>query len=189
MKIRAETKFKHGRLAEAIGKLGWSQSELARRCGLRATTVGLIINMRKKPSKYYADKIELALASAGITDMDIFSDWPDDFKCTHKIVQTQDIPESMLLTMEDNSHKLVSAYSGENIDIEYMMEKISELPEKNRLAIERVYFGDMTYKAFGNSMGRCRERAKQIVDESVKMITKVVNCEVIQENDANTMPI
>ena len=181
MRIRAETRFKHGRLSEALAMLGWNQAELGRRTGIHPTRIGEIINMRQKPSKYYTDKIECALAVAGVMDTNIFGDWPDEFKCMHKVIQTKDVPDDMLLTMDGNSPKLVSEYSGENMDIEYMMEKISEMPERERFVIENVYLGDMNLIEFGKHIGRTRQRAEQIFKKAIENLTKEMNEE--ERND------
>ena len=78
MKIAGVVRFKHGGMWKALRKLGWSQSELARRSELCPTKVGYVINMKRRPTMEVALRIEVAFGEAG-EYVDILSEWPDDF--------------------------------------------------------------------------------------------------------------
>lgn len=78
MKITAITRYKHGAIYQAMTRLGWSQTELARRVGLSAPLIGLFINMRKRPTAEQAARIEKVLIEAG-ENVDILAEWPKDF--------------------------------------------------------------------------------------------------------------
>ena len=83
MKIAGVVKFKHGGMWKALRKLGWSQSELARRSGLCPTKIGSTINMKRRPSTEVALCIEMAFGEAGEW-VDVLSEWPDDFRMETK---------------------------------------------------------------------------------------------------------
>jgi transcriptional regulator with XRE-family HTH domain len=99
MKITAITKYKHGELYAALQRLGWNQSELARRTGFNVSTIGKIINLVKRPSVKQADAIQKVLAEAG-EYFDVLADWPEIFKGLKpgfKRVQTAEIEMDSLL--------------------------------------------------------------------------------------------
>lgn len=99
MKITAITKYKHGELYSILQRLGWNQSELARQSGLYPSLIGLIINLRKRPNANQANKIQNALAAAGVF-LDVLSEWPESFiglKPGFKTEQTADIELDRLL--------------------------------------------------------------------------------------------
>lgn len=79
MKIAAITRFKHGALWQALKKLGWSQSELARRCNFNASRMGRIINLLERPTQKLADTIQKVLAEEGIY-IDPITEWPETFR-------------------------------------------------------------------------------------------------------------
>ena len=93
MRIAAITRFKQGTLWATLKKLGWSQNELSRRTGISASQIGCYINLKKKPSKEVADRIQAAFAEAGEA-VDVMAIWPESFRGASKsivIEQTRDV--------------------------------------------------------------------------------------------------
>jgi transcriptional regulator with XRE-family HTH domain len=78
MKVAAITRYKQGDLWVLLKKLGWSQTELARRSGIGVLMIGRIINMHQRPSKANADAIQKAFGDAG-EYIDIMDAWPETF--------------------------------------------------------------------------------------------------------------
>ena len=79
MEIAAITRYKHGGIARALQKLGWSQAELGRRAGINQVSVGTYVNMRCRPEQKTADKIQAAFGKEGIY-VDVLGAWPEGFK-------------------------------------------------------------------------------------------------------------
>jgi transcriptional regulator with XRE-family HTH domain len=93
MKIAAITKFKNGEIFLLLQKLGWNQSELARRSGIDATRIGQFLNLRRKPCAEHIQKLQFAFGEAG-EFLNIEKAWPEDFKGLPKtptVVQIADV--------------------------------------------------------------------------------------------------
>ena len=58
MRIAAVVKIKHGAIWQALQKLGWNQSELARQLNMHPTRVGEIINLKRRPTDNEVNRIE-----------------------------------------------------------------------------------------------------------------------------------
>ena len=69
MRVTAITRFKHGNLWAALGKLNWSQAELARQSGISQQMIGRIINLQRRPTASQADAKRGPLKVAGSTAM------------------------------------------------------------------------------------------------------------------------
>ena len=105
MKIAAIVKIKHGEIWKALETLGWSQSELARQAGLQPTTVGEIINLKKRPTENEVKKIELAFLTEGLI-VDVISEWPELFTSRGKSMTYYKDIESDRLLSENQSLSL-----------------------------------------------------------------------------------
>lgn len=78
MKIAAITRFKHGILFQLLKKHGWSQNELARRCGITPHLIGSAINLHHRPSMKTIDAIQKAFAEVG-EYVDVTELFPDAY--------------------------------------------------------------------------------------------------------------
>ena len=105
MKIAAITKFKHGELWEALTKLNWSAKRLAKEVGVSDYTIYSVLNLRRRPTRIIADRIQRALGEAGIY-LDVLELWPEAFEGleSNALVQYRDVSPSQLLE-EDASTK------------------------------------------------------------------------------------
>ena len=98
MKIAAVVKIKHGAIWEALQKLGWSQSKLARQMNMEPSRVGEIINLKRRPTDNEVKRIELAFLDAGIC-VDVISEWPEMFKMRqNNLTYYKDIETDRLLS-------------------------------------------------------------------------------------------
>jgi len=98
MKIAAVVKIKHGAIWEALQKLGWNQSKLARQLNMHPTRVGEIINLKRRPTDNEVKRIELAFLDAGIC-VDVISEWPEMFKMRqNNLTYYKDVETDRLLS-------------------------------------------------------------------------------------------
>jgi len=98
MKIAAVVKIKHGAIWEALQKLGWSQSRLARQMNMEPSRVGEIINLKRRPTDNEAKRMELAFLDAGIS-VDVISEWPEMFKMRqNNLTYYKDVETDRLLS-------------------------------------------------------------------------------------------
>ena len=98
MRIAAVVKIKHGAIWQALQKLGWNQSELARQLNMHPTRVGEIINLKRRPTDNEVNRIELAFLDAGIC-VDVISEWPEMFKMRqNNLTYYKDVETDRLLS-------------------------------------------------------------------------------------------
>ena len=98
MKIAAVVKIKHGAIWEALQKLGWSQSKLARQMNMEPSRVGEIINLKRRPTDNEVKRMELAFLDAGIC-VDVISEWPEMFKMRqNNLTYYKDVETDRLLS-------------------------------------------------------------------------------------------
>lgn len=98
MKIAAVVKIKHGAIWEALQKLGWSQSRLARQMNMEPSRVGEIINLKRRPTDNEVKRMELAFLDAGIS-VDVISEWPEMFKMRqNNLTYYKDVETDRLLS-------------------------------------------------------------------------------------------
>jgi RNA polymerase sigma factor (sigma-70 family) len=172
MKITAITKFKHGELFAILKKLGWSQSELARRAGVDAGAIGKVINLHKRPSKGIATAIQRAIGEAG-EYLDVLEQWPETFVgitkgTTYEL--TKDIgfesliecPEAMLIPARD---------SCDNQELAGVLnEALKELTPRERRAIEMIFYEGKTLQQSGDELSVTRERVRQIEHRAIRRL-------------------
>lgn len=101
MRIAAITKFKQGTLWGLLKKLGWSQNELSRRTGIGPSQIGCYINLKKKPSKEIADRIQAAFAEAGEA-VDVMAIWPESFCGASKSIVIEQMREVDLIECKNS---------------------------------------------------------------------------------------
>ena len=98
MKIAAVVKIKHGAIWEALQKLGWNQSKLARQLNMNPSRVGEIINLKRRPTDNEVKRIELGFLDEGIC-VDVISEWPEMFKMRqNNLTYYKDVETDRLLS-------------------------------------------------------------------------------------------
>lgn len=146
MKIAAITKFKHGSLWEALRKAGWSQSELARRVGVTAGTIGIICNMRVRPSQALSDKIQEAFAAVGIY-FDVLEAWPKEFRGLGKTPIIEQVKEIDLSEIGYREYLQLTANSSDTSDalIPLVEEAVDKLKPLDKSCLYEWLNGESTY--------------------------------------------
>jgi len=165
MKITAITKFKHGSLWAVLKQLEWTQSELARQCGMRPTTIGKIINLQQRPTEKEANTIQRVLGEHGIY-FDPTQEWPETFRGLPKritIEQTKDVTALELAAAQTYYDQLALPESTEAEDT--VLAAMSILTDRERNVIE-MRFGltgePKTLEQCGDRFSVCKDRARQI---------------------------
>jgi transcriptional regulator with XRE-family HTH domain len=138
MRITAITKFKQGDIYNAMRQLGWSQSELARRCLSTPGTIGLVMNMRQRPSARLAGRIQKAFATEGVF-IDILTIWPEGFKGfkkspVHELTKEVDLAgllqaRDSQLYLDVHKKEMTEAVDG----------LLDMLPDRQRKMVERQF--------------------------------------------------
>lgn len=167
MKISAITCFKQGDIFEALQKLGWTQSELARQSGLSVTAIGHIINLKTRPTEEQANAIQNAFAKFGVY-VDTLCLRPPNFKGIGKkkkvpsITQTAEVDIDHLLyahhVKQLNAHNGIE-HTKLRQDIESMLSK--RLNDREKEIIFRRFWDEETLNEVGKALsvtgGRIRE--------------------------------
>lgn len=171
MKITAITRYKHGELYAILQRLGWTQSELARRAGIQNSAVGCIINLVKRPTVKQADAIQEALGTAGEW-LDVLAEWPETFEGLgrgYRREQTQEIPMERLIDHPEVL-QLAAPESEDDGLLERMDAAIGELTPRQQALLTELYVNGKTLKKAGRAIGVSRERARQIQSKVLRRI-------------------
>ena len=162
MKVTAVTKLKQGDLYNALQRLGWSQSELARRANISPTTIGKILSMQKRPGKMAADGIQRAFGEAGIY-IDVLSVWPETFKGLGVSV-------TLTQTKEIDVLKIPSRVNPRQIELRSVVDKVLETLEPEEREVVEGRMSGKTYVSIGKQIGKSHTRAKQIEDKALRRL-------------------
>ena len=177
MKITAITRYKHGELYAVLNRLGWTQAELARRCGLDPGRVGEVININKRPSQKTADAIQKALGEAG-EYFDVLEQWPETFEGIRpgtRKEETMEVPmevpmecligcrEAMMLPAptERQEDGLAAA----------MDAAMEDLTDREKRVLEARFFESMTLEDVAKEFGLVsRGRIRQIEAKALRKL-------------------
>ena len=180
MKITAITRYKHGALYLMLQKMGWSQSELARRAGVSPCEIGRIINLRARPSPNLADKLQVAFALAGAY-FDITDLYPEEFAglpAGFVVEQTADIDPERLMA----ATPAPEITEGTTEELSQSLQKVmSTLPDHCREVIEARYMEGKTLEQVGYDRGCTRERVRQIEAEALRMLRHPSRARILAE--------
>ena len=149
MEIAAITRYKHGGIARALQKLGWSQAELGRRAGINQVSVGTYVNLRCRPEQKTADKIQAAFGKEGIY-VDVLGAWPEGFKMKKApvIVSYGEVAPHEL----PGSQPSLSFIESDQLEV-----ALRSIPEKLREVLERHYVDGLPYEELAREYGVTRE--------------------------------
>jgi len=183
MRITAVSKLKHGGLWAAIKRLGWSQSELARRTGMHASRVGEIINLKTRPTEDQANAICFVLGENGIL-FDTLEEWPELFKGLKHTTRedTIDVSGPQLLEAQRYYGQLPAPMSAEEYarhedDKIAMAEAMDDLRDRERTVI-RLAFGmdgpPQSCREIGERIGRSQGRVLQLKNKAIEKMRGAV---------------
>lgn len=173
MKVTAITKFKQGDIYALLQKLGWTQSELARKSSIDPSRIGAIINMKQRPNSDQAKQLFEAFAEAG-EFLDILSLWPEQFKgfpVAPEVVQTQEVDVAQLA---DYHQWLQIQNQGEEPefseeDFENAETAMECLTDREKRVVEMRSRGH-TYKEIGEEIDRGGQSAQQIYRHALRKL-------------------
>jgi RNA polymerase sigma factor (sigma-70 family) len=181
MKITAITRYKHGGLYAALESLKWTQKELAERSGITQSAIGLLINLRIKPSIYYVQKIQNALAEAGYY-LDVLEQWPETFhglKAGFNLVQTADIELENLLDCKE-AFMLPAPECEDTEELDNAIENVLDsLTPREKSVIKSRFWDKKTLETTGNDLGITRERIRQIEAKALRKLKHPDRLEMI----------
>lgn len=127
MNLVALTTIKNGCLHKALAKLGWSQSDLARRSGLSPTIISQLALMKRPLPTDRLLKVQAAFGDAGhfvsIEDL-----WPDGFTGFGRrleVKQYKEVDNSHLIQFQENC-QLAIEDSKELEDMEFTLGELSD---------------------------------------------------------------
>ena len=183
MKITAITRYKHGELYAILNRLGWTQSELARRAGLDAGRVGEVVNLNKRPSQKTANAIQNALGEAG-EYFDVLEQWPETFQGIKKGTtkeETMEVPMECLIGCRE-AMKLPAPeqQSGDGLDT-VMDECLATLTERERQVIEARFYEYRTLDEVGGQYRVGRERVRQIEAKALRKLRSFTRMEKLRQ--------
>jgi len=170
MKVTAITKFKNGILWEMLKKLGWTQSELGRRSGISAQTIGDYLNLKNKPSPLQIDKIQKAFGEAG-EFLDCSAIWPENFVGLKKSLVVEQTREVELLAGNMDTFAL---HDSDKPDFEtsrqLIEESLNKLPPKYAIAIRKRFFDGELVSHTAKEKGVTRSREHQIIKDGLRKL-------------------
>jgi len=172
MKITAITRYKHGELFAVLNRLGWTQSELARRAGLDAGRVGEIINLNKRPSQKYADAIQKALGDAG-EFFDVLEQWPETFEGIKKGTRKEETMEVPMECLIGCREAMMLPAPEQRLDngLEVAMDEcLATLTEREKRVIEARFYEARTLDDIANEFQLGKERIRQIEAKAMRKL-------------------
>lgn len=177
MNIAAVTKFKQGDVYAALKRLGWTQSELARRAGINAGQVGDVLNLKHRPSLRVAEAIQVALAEAG-EYIDIMTVWPESFPGftkSVKVEQIRDVGDDGIRSLSErvDSHAALPFYPNDD-DRRELEIALGGLSPKEQRIIQDRFYENKTLRGVGSEINLSADRVRQIECVALKKLRKKI---------------
>lgn len=183
MQITAVTKFKHGILFNALKQLKWSQSDLARETGIHPSAIGLICNLKTRPTISQANKIQNTLGVNGIY-IDVTEAWPETFigfKTKIVIEQTQEIDILKLQAESEFSRRITLNNDNDHFDesdrLSVFQKTFSTLEDKEQKAVELRWLSEnpRTIQQIADELGSTRQYASFLCKRGIKKLSERLN--------------
>ncbi|GDX11230.1 hypothetical protein LBMAG57_30020 [Verrucomicrobiota bacterium] len=172
MKITAITRYKHGALYEMLQRLGWSQSELAKRSGISTGGVGQIMNLNRRPSVAQANAIQAALGAAG-EYLDVLSEWPETFKGLrqgYKVEQTAEVEMENLLGCHE-ALRLEAPQPEDTSEIDCALDGVlADLTSREQGILKERYWNRKTLEQVGDQFRICGNRVREIEARALRKL-------------------
>ena len=169
MKITAITRYKHGELYEILKRIGWSQSELARRTDLRVDQIGRIINLVRRPTVEQADSIQKAVGTAG-EYLDVLAEWPETFEGLERGFKREETAEVELETLIGNREAMMlpSPETEDTTGLDSTLDQLlSELTPNEQTVIKNRFWNGLSYEQTAKKIHRSKDRARQIEIQAI----------------------
>lgn len=171
MKITAITRYKHGELYSILKRIGWTQSELARKTGLHNNTICNIINLINRPTVEQANAIQKAVGTAG-EYLDVLSEWPETFEGLgrgYKREQTAEVEMERLIDHPEVLQIAAPEYDDNNIE-EHIESVMSEMPKQTQIVLRERFWNGKTLKETSKNINRSIERVRVIEFKAMRML-------------------
>ena len=168
MKIAAITRYKQGDIYTALQQLGWTQTRLAQEIGCWPYMVGLIINLKKKPTVELANKIQAVFGEHDIY-IDVTKLWPETFQPLTKNLRVQVAEVELLslegttLSLEDNSSPIL-----DNEEREIVEAFLDSLSDREKEIVTMRFFDGLTLNEIGLRLHISTERVRQIILKTLR---------------------
>lgn len=184
MKIAAITRFKQGVLFAALQKLGWTQSELARRAGIHPPHISAYMNLKRVPGEAHARAIQNAFGEAGVF-VDVENAWPATFTglaYAPVVTDIREVDDALLLNAQDESGLSQNAlgrtveFNGVGVDeLNHLLEDV--LDERERTVMEQRFYEGKTLDEIGRKFKRTRESVRQTQEIALKKLRRHIESE------------
>ena len=163
MKIAAITRYKQGDIYTALQQLGWTQTRLAQEVGCWPYMVGLIINLKKKPTVELANKIQAVFGEHDIY-IDVTELWPETFQPLMKNLRVQ-VAEVEFLSLEGTTLCLEDSSSPilDNEEREIVEGFLDSLSDREKEIVTMRFFDSLTLNEIGLRLHISTERVRQII--------------------------
>ena len=163
MKMAAITIGNNDALDKALARLGWTQSDLARRSKINIYIIDDIINLGKPPTEQEANAIQRALGEAG-EYLDVLEHWSATFampNCGHEEQPCLNIRFESLWNHAEAMQ--VAAPECENEGLEEAVETVlSRLSKRTYEVLKQRFWKGESRTRIGDMLGVTRNRVRQI---------------------------
>lgn len=185
MRITAITRYKHAEIYGILRRLGWNQSDLARKCNLRPDQIGMIINLRKRPTIEQANTIQKAFGEAG-EFLDVLSTWPETFQGLPRGFKREQTAEVDVISLEEcPSAYQIPDSTGEDGDTykeerTLLAEAMEEINPRSKFALE-LWDAGYSWGQIGKKMRLTREAGRQAVLSGRKALYRKIEAKKAKE--------
>jgi transcriptional regulator with XRE-family HTH domain len=171
MKMTPLTSSNQDALKNALARLNWTQSDLARRSRINASIISGIINRAKQPSEREANAIQRALGEAG-EYLDVLELWSETFAPPKCGEWKQPSPEMNFETLWDHAEaRELAAPEYEYEGLEEAVERVlSNLSERTYEVLKRRFWEGESRKRVGNVLGVTNNRVLQIESDALRTL-------------------
>jgi RNA polymerase sigma factor (sigma-70 family) len=171
MKMTAIKSGDKGALKKVLSRLGWTQSDLARRSNIASNIISDIIDLGKHPTKQEADFIQVALGQAG-EYLDVLELWPATFTMSKLGCERYYHPREQLESLWDHYEAMQRPMPEyENEGLENAMEIVlSRLSKRTYEVLKHRYWKSQSYERIGDVLGVTRARVHQIESRAFRML-------------------
>jgi RNA polymerase sigma factor (sigma-70 family) len=163
MKMAAITSTDNDALNKALIRLGWTQSDLARRSKISINIISDIINLEKPPTKQEANAMQRAFAKAG-EYIDVLEHWSATFAIPESGDGGRPCLNIRFESLWDHAEAMqLAAPERDNEGLEEAVEMVlSRLSNRAYEVLKRRFWKGESLTQVGNVIGVSRHRVRQI---------------------------
>jgi RNA polymerase sigma factor (sigma-70 family) len=173
MKMAAITRADNDALNKALIRLGWTQSDLARRSKININIIGDIMNLGKPPTEQEANAIQRVLGEAG-EYLDVLERWPATFampNCGHEKQPCLNVRFESLRSHAEAMQLVAPECENEGLE-ETVETVLSGLSKKTYEVLKQRFWKGESRKRIGDMLGVTHERVRQIESYAVSKLRR-----------------